>query len=113
MTVSEFERSARKVGELADKYLGAWKGYYNLTRFDCGNVEFSVIAQKEDELLGQLPDETTDFPREIQFGWDADKCEWRVCCMQTITNVGAYKQMRKREKEGQRGRRYLGFPRDE
>lgn len=100
MKISEFERSARKVNELANKYLGAWKEYYDLKRFDFGNIEFCVIAQRADELLNQIPDDVTNFPWEIQFSWDAGAGEWRECMGTFITSVGEYKQARRRCRAG-------------
>lgn len=97
MTIEKYLESAQKVEELAKEHLGQYVKYYSLKRLDCGNIEFELSWGVEDELLELLPDDTKDFPTYLQFCYCDG--EWRRCMAQLITNVGAYKEYKRRKRD--------------
>lgn len=90
MTVEKFIESAKQVEQLASKYLDKYADYFELTRLDCGNIEFDVNEYKKEELFNILPDDMTNFPLYLQFCFYDG--EWHCCVSTLITNVGKYKK---------------------
>ena len=90
MTIKDYLESAKVIEEIAQKHFGKYVDFYELERYDSGNIEFSILSHKKAELLNLLPDDTTNFPVSMQFCY----CNgaWRECMSQIITNVGAYKK---------------------
>lgn len=90
MTIKDYLESAKLIEELAKSTLGDYTDFYNLERYDSGNIEFSIPQYRIGDVLKLVPNDTERFITAIQFCYV--KGSWSKCMTNEITNIKAYKE---------------------
>lgn len=90
MTIKDYLESSKLIEELAKNVLGDYADFYNLERYDSGNIEFSIPQYRIGDVIKLVPNDVEEFIISVQFCYV--KGNWSKCMTSKITNIKAYKE---------------------